>query len=131
MCLMSIGKTFEHTFSRRLFAPFRTRKRAVSEGLRHARMNVSAGLRHAYATLSLLRVCFCVVKSSRKLLVPDPATVHCGQRYDRKAGSSPFCQVAENSAKKLKYFTGGGASLFRHVCMLIQTKMHDKSDMEA
>ena len=124
MCLMSIGKTFEHTFSRRLFAPFRTRKRAVSEGLRHARMNVSAGLRHAYATLSLLRVCFCVVKSSRKLLVPDPATVH-------KAGSSPFCQVAENSAKKLKYFTGGGASLFRHVCMLIQTKMHDKSDMEA
>ena len=95
MCLMSIGKTFEHTFSRRLFAPFRTRKRAVSEGLRHARMNVSAGLRHAYATLSLLSRLFLCCKK--------PATVHYGRRYNRKAGSSPCCQVAENSAKKLKY----------------------------
>ena len=35
------------TFSRRLFAPFRTRKRAAYVGLRHMRMNASADLRHA------------------------------------------------------------------------------------
>ena len=49
------------TFSWRLFAPFRTQKRAAYVGLRHARMNAwtqkraaYAGLRHAHATLSLL-----------------------------------------------------------------------------
>ena len=65
---MCIGKPFEH------------RQHAASVGLRHARMNASAGLRHAYASFSL---------HSRykdpQILVPDPATMHCGQRYDLKA----------------------------------------------
>ena len=57
---------------------FRTWKRAAYMGLRHARSKVSGGLRHAYATLSLL---------SRRVVnvVPDLATVYCGQRYDLKA----------------------------------------------
>ena len=45
------------------------------------------------------RACFRVVVDGG-ILVPDPATETCGQRYDRKAGSSPCCQVAERSAKK-------------------------------
>ena len=49
-----------------------------------------------YGTPTLLfpfwRACFRVVKAGR-ILVPDPATVHCGQRYDLKG---PNCQVAEN-----------------------------------
>ena len=45
------------------------------------------------------RACFRVVVDGG-ILVLDPATETCGQRYDRKAGSSPCCQVAEHSAKK-------------------------------
>ena len=45
------------------------------------------------------RACFRVVLD-RRILVPDPATETCGQRYDRKAGSRLCCQVAEHSAKK-------------------------------
>ena len=60
----------------------------------------------------LWRACFRVVLYGR-ILVPDPATEPCGQRYDRKAGSSPCCQVAEHSAKKhqkvmLKIYFGLG-----------------------
>ena len=46
------------------------------------------------------RPCFRVVIDGGEILVPDPATVQCGQRYNRKAGSSPCCQVVENSEKK-------------------------------
>ena len=46
--------------------------------------------------------CFRVVFDGGEILVPDPATVQCGQRYDRKAGSSPCCQVVENSEKKIQ-----------------------------
>ena len=66
-------------------------------------MNVSAGLSDANATLSLLARlfdCFRVVIDGGEILVPDPATVQCGQRYDRKAGSSSCCQVVENTEKK-------------------------------
>ena len=46
------------------------------------------------------RACFCVVFDGGGILVPDPATVQCGQRQNRKADSSPCSQVAENSEKK-------------------------------
>ena len=39
------------------------------------------------------RACFRVVLDGGVILVPDPATLQRGQRYDRKAGSSPCCQV--------------------------------------
>ena len=42
--------------------------------------------------------CFRVVLDGR-ILVPYPANKTCGQRYDRKAGNSPCCQL-ERSAKK-------------------------------
>ena len=45
------------------------------------------------------RACFRVVLDGGVILVPDPATVQRGQRYDRKAGSSQCCQV-ENSEEK-------------------------------
>ena len=80
-----------------MFAHFRTWKHAACVGLRHARMNASVVL------FPFSGGCCCVLKSLRTLLVQDPATVHCGQRYDRKAGVSPCCQVAEISATKLKY----------------------------
>ena len=59
------------------------RKHSVYVGLRHACMNTSAGLRHAYASLSLLSCR--VVKKACQILVTDPATVYCEQRYDLKA----------------------------------------------
>ena len=49
--------------------------------------------------------CLRVVKAGR-ILVPDPATVHCGQRCDRAS-------VAET-----------------HACMFIHTRMHSNSDTE-
>ena len=67
-------------------------KHAASMGLWHASMHVSAGLSDAYATLSLLARLFLCCG-------PDPATETCGQRNNRKAGSSPCCQVAKHFAK--------------------------------
>ena len=55
--------------------------------------------------LPFSRACFRVVKASG-ILVPDPATVHCGQRCDRAS-------VAET-----------------HACMFIHTHMHANSDKE-
>ena len=71
------------TISWRLVAHFHTRKHAAAAyvGLRHACMHVSAGLSDAYTTLSLWCACFRVVKAG-EILVPDPATGHCGQCYD-------------------------------------------------
>ena len=51
------------------------------------------------------RACFHVVKAG-KILVPDPATVHCGRCCDRVS-------VAET-----------------HACTFIHTRMHANSDME-
>ena len=53
--------------------------------------------------------CFCVVKVGG-ILVPDSATVNYGQRYNRKAGSSPSCQVSEKKTQKvmLKIHFGQG-----------------------
>ena len=53
--------------------------------------------------------CFRVVLDGG-ILVPDHATVQCGQRYNRQVGKSPCCQVAENSAKK--YSKGDVKKLF-------------------
>ena len=58
-----------------------------------------------YSLFPFSRACFHVVKAGR-ILVPDPATVHCGQRYDRAS-------VAET-----------------HACMFIHTRMHSNSDTE-
>ena len=56
-------------------------------GFINARMNISAGLSASSTTLSLLARLFPrVVLDGGVILVPDLATVHCGQRYDRKAG---------------------------------------------
>ena len=73
---------------------------AASVGLVHACMNVSAGLSDANTTLSFWCACFRAVLEGLGILVPDPATVQYGQRYDCKAGSSPCCQVAEHFEKK-------------------------------
>ena len=81
-----------------------TRKRAAyayHKNLRQASMNTSAGLRHAYATLYLLSRR--VVKEG-KILVPDPATVHCGQRYDLKTklpGGEKLWKKIKGDKKKL------------------------------
>ena len=50
----------------------------------------------------LWRACFRVVLDGGGILVPGPATVQCGQRYDRKADSSPWCQMVEYSKKTQK-----------------------------
>ena len=72
------------------------RQHAASMGLIHACMNVSAGRSDANFTLSLLARLFRVMLDGGVILVPDPATVQCGQRYGRKAGSRTCCQVVEN-----------------------------------
>ena len=91
------------SISWRLFAHFRTQKLAASVGLRHSGMNVSAGLSDTCTTHSLLLRMFPVKKAGR-ILVPDPATVHCGRRCD-------CASVAET-----------------HSCMFIHTRMHANSD---
>ena len=68
-------------------------------GLRHARIKVSVGLRHAYATLSLLL---------RRVVnvVPDPATVYCGQRYNLKAklpGGGKFWKKTQKVMLKIHF----------------------------
>ena len=95
------------TISWRLVAHFHTRKHAAAAyvGLRHACMHVSAGLSDAYTTLSLWCACFRVVKAG-EILVPDPATGHCGQCYDPNR------------------YAQSHTSLFRHLCMLILIRKH-------
>ena len=78
---------------------FWSRQHAPSMGLWHARMNVSAGLCDAFATLYLLvRLFLCCVR--RENFSSRSCHRDLWQRYNRKAGSSPCCQVAEHSAKK-------------------------------
>ena len=60
------------------------------------------------------RTCIRVVKAGG-ILVPDPATVHCGQHYDRKAGSRQQCKQ--------------GIGQLLHACILITWRMHANSDM--